>query len=57
MKLLRSLLFIKAKPLPVAISDEKALFLTEFSKSVEELNQVLSGKAQARDAYRLLDEL
>ena len=57
LELLRSLSFVKAKPLPVGISDEKALFLTEFSESVEELNHVLSGKAPARDAYQLLDEL
>ncbi len=56
-ELLRSLSFVKAKPLPVGISDEKALFLAEFSESVEDLNQVLSGKAQARDAYELLNEL
>lgn len=57
MELLRSLSFVKAKPLPAGTSDEKALFLTEFSESVQELNQVLAGKAQARDAYQLLDEL
>ena len=57
LELLRSLSFIKARPLPVGISDEKALFLTEFSESIEELNHVLSGKTQARDAYQLLNEL
>ena len=57
MELLRSLSFVKAKPLPVGISNEKALFLTEFSEAVDELNDVLVGKTQARDAYELLDEL
>ncbi|RIV18446.1 hypothetical protein DYU11_28120 [Fibrisoma montanum] len=57
MELLRSLSFVKAKPLPVGTSDEKALFFSELGEAVEELNQVLSGKAQARDAYNLLDEL
>ncbi len=57
LELLRSLSFIKAKPLPVGASAEKALFLAELSESVEELNQVLLGKAHARDAYQLLDEL
>lgn len=57
MELLRSLSFVKAKPLPVGISNEKALFLAELGEAVEELNDVLSGKAQARDAYKLLDEL
>ncbi len=57
LELLSSLSFVKAKPLPVGISDEKALFLTEFFESINELNQVLEGKIQARDAYQLLDEL
>ena len=57
MELLRSLSFVKTNPLPVGISDEKALFLAEFGQSVEELNDTLTGKAQARNAYELLDEL
>lgn len=57
MELLRSLSFVKAKPLPVGISDQKAVFLTEFAEAIDELNAVLAGKAQARDAYQLLDEL
>ena len=57
MELLRSLSFVKAKPLPVGTSSEKALFLTELGEAVEELNDVLAGKTQARDAYGLLDEL
>ncbi len=57
MELLRSLSFVKAKPLPVGISNEKALFLAELGEAVEELNDVLAGKTQARDAYELLDEL
>jgi len=48
---------VKTKPLPVGISNEKALFLAEMGEAVEELNDVLAGKAQARDAYELLDEL
>ncbi len=56
MELLRSLTFIKAKPLPVGTSDEKALFLAEFEEAVSELNQVLAGKTEARNAYELLDE-
>ncbi|MGA0559885.1 hypothetical protein ACO2Q8_24705 [Larkinella sp. VNQ87] len=57
MELLRSLSFVKTKPLPVGISDEKALFLAEFEESVDELNDVLAGKTQARNAFDLLDEL
>lgn len=57
MELLRNLSFVQAEPLPVGISDQKALFLTELGESVTELNQILSGKTQARDAYELLDEL
>ncbi|MBC7568380.1 MAG: hypothetical protein H7319_01435 [Spirosoma sp.] len=57
LELLRSLSFVKTKPLPVGISDEKALFIAEFSQAVDELNDVLSGKAQAANAYDLLDAL
>ena len=57
MELLHSLSFVKTNPLPVGISEEKALFLTELGESVTELNQVLAGQTQARDAYQLLDEL
>ncbi len=57
MELLQSLSFVKAKPLAMGISEEKGLFLTEFDESVKELNQVLSGKAESRNAYELLDEL
>ena len=57
MELLRSLSFVKTKPLPVGISNGKALFMAELSEAVEELNDVLAGKTQARDAYELLDEL
>ena len=57
MELLRSLSFVKADTLPADISTEKAVFLTEFSESIEELNQVLSGQKKAHDAYDLLDEL
>lgn len=57
MELVKSLSFVTAKPLPVGISNEKALFLTEFGEAIEELNDVLTGKTQARDAYELLDEL
>lgn len=57
MELLRSLSFVKTKPLSVGTSNEKALSLVELSEVVEELNDVLAGKKQARDAYELLDEL
>ena len=57
MELLRSLSFVKAKPLPVGMSNEKSLFLAELGEAVEELNDVLVGKKQSRDAYELLDEL
>ncbi len=54
MELLQSLSFVKAKPLPVGVSNEKALFLGE---AVEELNDVLAGKTQAHNAYELLDNV
>ena len=57
LELLHSLPFVKARPLPVGVSDEKALFIAEFGQSVDELNDVLAGKAQAGSAYDLLNEL
>jgi hypothetical protein len=57
MELLRSLSFIRVKPIADDISDEKALFLTELGESVEELNEVLAGRAKAGNAFDLLDEL
>jgi hypothetical protein len=57
MELLRSLSFVKTNPLPIGISDEKALFLAEFGQSVEELNDALTGKTPTRNAYDLLNEL
>ncbi len=57
LELLQSLPFVKTRTLPVGISDEKALFIAEFAQSVDELNDVLRGKAIAGNAYDLLDEL
>ena len=57
MELLSSLSFVKTRLLPEGISEEKALFLAEFVKSVNELNQVLADQNPVRDAYQLLDEL
>ena len=57
MELLKNLSFVKARPLVANVSDDKAVFLAELGESVEELNDVLAGRTQARDAYGLLDEL
>lgn len=57
MELFRSMSFVKAKPIASSVSDEKALFLAEFSDSIYELNDALSEKIEAKDAYNLLDEL
>lgn len=57
MELLKSLFFVKAQPVAANVSDDKAVFLAELGESVEELNEVLAGRIQARDAYGLLDEL
>lgn len=53
MELLKSLPFVKAK----AISGEKAKQITELTEAVEGLNQVLAGKAKAKPARQMLDEL
>ncbi len=57
LELLQSFSFVKARQLSVDISDEKALFLSEFGEAVEELNDILAGKKQGRNAYDLLNEL
>ena len=49
--------FVKAALLTAGASNEKALFLAEFGEAIDELNNVLAGKAQDADAYPLLDEL
>lgn len=57
MELLQNFTFVKARPLSAETSDEKALFLSEFGEAVDELNEVLAGKKQGRNAYDLLDKL
>lgn len=51
--LLNDLPYVKTKPL----SPYKAKVLEDVMESVDEMNQVLSGKLEARDADELLNEL
>ena len=53
LELLKSLPFIKAKPLTSA----DAQLLEEIKEAVEELKQVKSGKIKARNAEEFLNEL
>ena len=53
MELLKSLSFVKAKPL----TDEKALLLSEIREAVENLKLVRQGKLKARSAKELLNEI
>lgn len=53
MALLNDLPYVKAKPL----TPFKASVLEGVKESVEELNLVLAGKIEARDADQLLNEL
>jgi len=53
MALLNDLPYVKTKPL----TPYKASVLEGVKESVEELNLVLAGKMEARDADQLLDEL
>ncbi len=53
MELLGSLPFVKVKP----ISGEKALLLEELKEAVDAVALAKSGKAKARDAKAVLDEL
>jgi len=45
------------QPKALETSKLKALFLDELGEAIEELNDVLAGKAKAHDAYELLDVL
>ncbi|EHQ27940.1 hypothetical protein [Mucilaginibacter paludis] len=53
MALLNDLPYVKTKPL----TPYKAKVLEDIKESVEELNLVLAGKLEARDADELLNEL
>lgn len=53
MELLKSFSFVKAQPL----SDEKALLIKEIKEAVHYMNLVKAGKAKAKPAKKLLDEL
>jgi hypothetical protein len=53
MALLNDLPYVKTKPL----TPYKAKVLEDVKEAVDEMNQVLSGKIEARDADELLNEL
>jgi hypothetical protein len=53
MALLNDLPYVKTKPL----TPYKAKVLEDIKEAVDEMNQVLSGKIEARDADDLLNEL
>ncbi|AUD07037.1 hypothetical protein [Spirosoma pollinicola] len=49
MELLRSLSFVKTNPMLVGSANEKALFLGEWNEAMEESNDELANKTQARN--------
>jgi len=53
MELLNNFSFVKVKP----ITNEKALLLSEIREAVDTVNLVKEGKAQARPAKELLNDL
>jgi hypothetical protein len=53
MALLKDLPYVKAKPL----TPYKAKIMEDIKQSVDEMNLVLSGKLDVRDAHELLNEL
>lgn len=53
MAVLNDLPYVKSKPL----TPYKAKVLEDIKEAVDEFNQILSGKLQARDADELLNEL
>ena len=50
MELLRSLSFVKTRPMLIGLDNEKALFLAEWGEAIEESNDELATKTQARNA-------
>ncbi len=53
MELLRSLSYVKAKP----ISEEKAKLMEEIKEAVSEMKLIRAGKKKARNAEDFLNEL
>lgn len=53
MSILNDLPYVKAKPL----TPYKAMVLESVKEAVDELNMILAGKLDARNANELLDEL
>lgn len=53
MAVLKDLPYVKSKPL----TPYKAKVLEDLKEAVEEFNQVIAGKVEARDADELLNEL
>ncbi len=53
MELLRSLSFVKAKP----ITKQKAQIMADIREAVEEVNQIKAGKIKARNARDFVKEL
>ena len=53
MELLRSLSYVKAKP----ISEEKAKLMEEINEAVSEMKLIRAGKKKARNAEDFLNEL
>ena len=53
MELLNNFSFVKVRP----ITNEKALLLSEIREAVDTINMIKKGKAQARPAKELLNEI
>jgi len=53
MDVLQHISYVKAK----ALTDEKALLMSEIREAVEEMKLIKSGKKQARNAREFLNEL
>ena len=53
MELLNNFSFVKVRP----ITNEKALLLSEIREAVDAINLIKKGKAQARPAKELLNEI
>lgn len=57
LEFLRTLSYVKVKPVPAEGSSEKATIIANVKEAVEEMKLVKSGKLKGRDAMEFLNEL
>jgi len=56
LEFLKTLTYVKVKPVPAEDSDEKAAIIANVKEAVEEMKLVKAGKLKGRDAMEFLNE-